>query len=76
MTQFVNQEDIEAFTGKKRYSAQARWLAEHHVAFIQHDDGSIALRQDEMDRHTLSKHDIKKPAKDWRRNFSILDPVS
>lgn len=68
---FVSQEEVEAFTGKKRYSAQARWLAEHHIAFMQRDDGSIILRQDELDRHTLSRAD-KKPAKDWRRNFSAI----
>jgi hypothetical protein len=75
MTQFVSQEDVEAFTGKKRYSAQARWLADRRIAFMQHDDGSIVLRQDEMDRHTLSKPDSKKPVKDWRRNLAELDSV-
>lgn len=52
---FVSTDQIESFTGKKRHSAQARFLAARSIRFTERDDGSIALRQEELDRHTLSR---------------------
>ncbi len=52
---FVNPEQLEVFTGKKRPSAQARFLDRWNMKYIERGDGSIALRQEELDRHTLTK---------------------
>lgn len=54
---FVSVADLEQLTGLRRPSAQARWLAARRYKFERRADrnGTIALRQEELDRHTLSK---------------------
>ena len=52
---FVGAEQLEAFTGKKRPSAQARFLDRCDMKYIERPDGTIALRQEELDRHTLTR---------------------
>jgi hypothetical protein len=52
---FVSPEQLEVFTGKKRPSAQARFLDRWNMKYIERGDGTIALRQEELDRHTLTK---------------------
>ena len=52
---FVTETDVQNFTGKKRPSAQARFLERLGMKFTRRLDGSIALRQEELDRHTLTK---------------------
>ncbi len=57
---FVSPEQLEVFTGKKRPSAQARFLDRWNMKYIERGDGTIALRQEELDRHTLTKKtDVK-----------------
>ncbi len=57
---FVSSEQLEVFTGKKRPSAQARFLDRWNMKYIERGDGTIALRQEELDRHTLTKKtDVK-----------------
>lgn len=51
---FVTAEQLVEFTHKQRSSAQARFLAARGIVFTTRDDGTIALRQEELDRHTLS----------------------
>jgi hypothetical protein len=51
---FVRPEDLVAFTGLKRSSAQARFLARLGIRFVVRLDGSIALRQAELDAHTFA----------------------
>ena len=52
---FVSAEHLIAFTGKRRPSAQSRFLDRCDMRYIERADGTIALRQEELDRHTLSK---------------------
>jgi len=52
---FVSAEALEAFTGKRRPSAQARFLDRCDMKYIERGDGTIALRQEELDRHTHTK---------------------
>jgi hypothetical protein len=54
---FVSADVIEQLTGKRRPSAQARWLARYRYKFERRADRNhtIALRQEELDRHTLSQ---------------------
>lgn len=67
---FVSTEIIEQLTGKKRPSAQARWLARYRYKFERRADRNrtIALREEELDRHTLSKS--SQPEKPWRVDMS------
>ena len=53
---FVSPEALEEFTGKERPSAQARFLRARfpNIVLTIRDDGTIALRQDEFDRYTLT----------------------
>lgn len=55
---FVTPEQLVEYTGKRRPSAQARFIADRGLKFDVRDDGSIALRQEELDRHTLSKPEL------------------
>jgi len=52
---FVSTSDLEAFTGLKRPGAQARFLDKLGICYVRRQDGSIALRQAELDAHTLSR---------------------
>jgi hypothetical protein len=52
---FVSAEELKAFTGKRRPSAQARFLDRCDMKYIERGDGTIALRREELDRHTLTK---------------------
>ena len=54
---FVTPEVLHGYTGKERPSAQARFLKKQFpkILFIFRDDGTIALRQEEFDRYTLTK---------------------
>lgn len=52
---FVSSEQLEALTGRSRPSAQARFLDRWDIKYIERPDGTIVLRQEELDRHTLSK---------------------
>jgi hypothetical protein len=52
---FVSAEHLEVFTGKRRPSAQARFLDRCDIKYIERADGTIALRQEELDRRTLTK---------------------
>lgn len=63
MNEFVSPETLRVFTGKKRSAAQATFLRERfpRILFVHRDDGSIALRQEELDRYTISKAQTAKP---------------
>jgi len=67
---FVSPQVIEELTGKFRPSAQARWLGRHKYTFERRADRNrtIALRQEELDRHTLSKS--AQPERPWRLDLS------
>lgn len=61
---FVSPEDLEAFTGLQRPAAQARFLQTLGMKFVRRPDGTVALRQAELDAHTISKpFDMKPPAR-------------
>lgn len=68
---FVSVEVLEHFTGRKRASAQARFLAQLGLKFAQRFDGTIALRQEELDAHTLTRRIKAKPV--WQPDLSALD---
>lgn len=51
---FVTPQQLEDYTHKVRPSAQAKFLAARGMRFDVRDDGTIALRKEELDRHTLS----------------------
>lgn len=57
---FISTEELEAFTGKRRPSAQARFLDRCDMRYIERADGTIALRQEELDRHTLTGAHVVK----------------
>lgn len=63
---FVPPEILEEFTGLKRPSAQKRFLDTLGIRSVARLDGSLAVRQGELDAHTLSK-----PSKEGRRR--VLD---
>jgi hypothetical protein len=71
---FVSVEALEQFTGKKRASAQARFLAQLGLKFTQRLDGTIALRREELDAYTLSRRIAAKPV--WQPDLSALDEAS
>jgi hypothetical protein len=52
---FASAEILEQLTGKRRPSAQARWLSLRGYKFERRADGTIALRMEELDAHTISK---------------------
>ncbi len=52
---FISAEELEALTGKSRPSAQARFLDRWNIRYIERADGTIVLRQEELDRHTLAR---------------------
>jgi hypothetical protein len=68
---FVPAGALEEFTGKTRPSAQARFLANRGLKFIQRSDGTIALRQEELDAYTLTGTRVRKRA--WEPDLSVLD---
>jgi len=71
---FASANAIYEFTHKSRYSAQARVLRSLGLKFTQRPDGSIALRQEELDAHTLSKAAVASKAKrQWRMDLSHLN---
>jgi len=52
---FVSADVLHQLTGKRRPSAQARWLAARCYKFERRGDGTIVLRMDELDAHTISR---------------------
>ena len=68
---FVAAEELREFTGRKRPSAQARFLSERGLKFTRRPDGLIALRQEELDSYTLSR--TKVPKRHWEPDFSPLN---
>jgi hypothetical protein len=68
---FVSNEVLEQFTGKRRASAQARFLAQLGLKFTQRSDGKIALRREELDAYTLTRAIKARPL--WKPDLSILD---
>lgn len=72
---FVTADVLKQLTGKRRPSAQARWLAARHYKFERRGDGTIVLRSDELDAHTISR-----PAafarKRWELDLSQFDKKS
>ena len=68
---FVSAEVLVQLTGRKRASAQARFLAQLGLRFTQRWDGTIALRREELDAYTLSRRTKVKPA--WEPDLSVLD---
>ncbi len=51
---FVPPEALQEFTGLKRPTAQKRFLDAVGIKNIERLDGSLAVRQEELDAHTLS----------------------
>ncbi len=72
---FASADVIERLTGKRRPSAQARWLAARGYKFERHSDGTIVLRMDELDVHTLSKAQ-RFAKKRWQVDLSQFDRES
>ena len=58
---YVTPEQLVETTHKKRPSAQARYLRAHYKGIVLtiRDDGTVALRQEELDRFTLGKQPPK-----------------
>jgi hypothetical protein len=67
---FASAEILEQLTGKRRPSAQARWLARNGYRFERRADRNrtIALRQEEVDKQTLSRS--IQPRQPWRVDLS------
>ncbi|MGH6876029.1 MAG: DUF4224 domain-containing protein [Rhizomicrobium sp.] len=68
---FVSAEALEQFTGKRRGSAQARFLAQLGLKFTLRSDGTIALRREELDAYTLAQG--TKAKRIWTPDLSALD---
>jgi len=68
----VSEQVLRGYTGKTRPSAQARFLRKQFpkIIFVFRDDGSLALRQEEFDRYTLSKA-AQPAAGQTRRNLDL-----
>jgi hypothetical protein len=73
---FATPDAIYELTHKKRPSAQAKVLESFGLKFIRRPDGSIALRQDEIDAHTLSGYGKQKQKRNWRPDLSVLDKLN
>jgi len=71
---FVSTGVLEQFTGRKRATAQARFLAQLGLKFTQRCDGTIALRREELDAYTLSRNTKVKAV--WEPDLSVLDEAS
>jgi hypothetical protein len=71
---FLSAKELEQLTGLKRPSAQARWLSTRGYKFARRVDGTIALRLDELDAHTLSKSSGRKQRR--ALDLSYLDNAS
>ncbi len=69
---FVSADVLEQLTGKSRPSAQARWLASRLYRFERRADGTIALRMEELDAHTISKP-TTTVKKRWEVDLSQFD---
>jgi hypothetical protein len=65
---FVTAKELEALTGKSRPSAQARFLDRWNIRYIARADGTLVLRQEELDRHTLDK---AAPSTKQRRTLDL-----
>lgn len=63
---FVSPEALGEFTGLKRPSAQKRFLDALGIKNIERLDGSLAVRQEELDAYTLSR-----PPKDSKRRRTL-----
>jgi hypothetical protein len=61
---FVSKPDLEMLTGKFRYAAQARVLDSLGLKYTRREDGSVALRQAELNAHSLT---APRPAASPRR---------
>lgn len=71
---FVDAADLELFTGRKRPSDQARFLAERGIKFTRRADGKIALRCKELDAYTLSGGATAQQQRaPWQPDFSRMD---
>lgn len=70
-TLFVSPDALKEFTGRKRPSAQARWLSGRGYKFERRADGSIALRKEEMDSRTLTKPESASK-RTWRQDLSLM----
>jgi hypothetical protein len=71
MYMFVPEIDVQKFTGMKRPGAQARFLAKIGMKFLRRVDGSIALRQEELDAYTLSH--AKRSKRQWEPDLSAVN---
>lgn len=69
---FVRAEEIEGFTGYKRPKAQRRFLLERGIVCHFRADGTVALRREEYDAHTLSKSARSKPVKEVEPNWGAI----
>lgn len=61
---FLSPDELKAFTGKVRPSAQVKFLRSRNIMFITRDDGTVALRHTELDLQTLSVPPRPKPEDD------------
>jgi len=75
MTMWVSHEELVGFTHLKRYSAQARVLDRHGIKHTRRPDGSIALRREELDAHTLTAANKAKAKREWRVDVSVLGDI-
>jgi len=69
---FASAHIIEELTGKSRPSAQARWLSDRRYTFERRTDGTIALRMEELDAHTLSRP-LAPGKRRWEVDLSQFD---
>lgn len=75
MTMWVSHEELVGFTHLKRYSAQARVLDHHGIKHTRRPDGSIALRREELDAHTLTAPNKAKAKREWRPDLSAVGDI-
>lgn len=74
VSMFVSSTAIYDLTHRRRFSAQAKVLDELGMKCTRRPDGSVALRQEELDRFTLScPRATMKKRQDWRPSLSVLD---
>jgi hypothetical protein len=68
---FVDASDLGRLTGQVRPSAQARYLSKLGIKFTRAFDGSIVLRLQELDAHTLSR--VKSAKRQWQPDLTHID---
>ncbi|MDD2753859.1 MAG: DUF4224 domain-containing protein [Candidatus Portnoybacteria bacterium] len=72
---FLNQDEIQTLTGRKRWTAQARWLREHGYHCEINAVGRPVVLRAEVERKLCGIVTESRPHKKAQPRLEILDQV-